>query len=290
MPLTQLSAPLSREQAMALVDAVMEREGLALAASAHEMLGGEWLFEAICDRSPDLAAIAALALEVLGGAVAFRAAPIPETDWVRKSLEGLQPVAAGLLYVHGSHNREAPPPGHIPILIDAGQAFGTGHHASTFTCLEALDLTLRTADPRRVLDLGCGSGILAIAAAKVLRCPALATDIDPVAVAVTLENARANGVGALVSARVADGLTHRKIAESGPYDLIMANILAEPLRKMALALSRHAARGATVILGGFLENQASRLVAAYAEHGFVQKKKAARDGWATLTLQRMNRV
>lgn len=276
--------PLTRAQAQALVDAVMAREGLALAAAAYANPAGEWVFEATCEGAPDVAAFEALAAATLGGAVGFAAAPLPETNWVEKSLEGLAPVAAGGFFIHGSHLEGAPPAGLTPILIDAGAAFGTGHHATTAGCLIAIDRELKRRRPKRILDLGCGSGVLAIALAKRLHAPVLATDIDPAAVAVARRNARANAVGNLVTACVADGLAHPRIAEGGPWDLIVANILAAPLRRLAPKLALATARGGTVIFSGLLAPQAAGLIALAADHDLVLARKLVRDGWATLTL------
>jgi len=278
--------PLTRAQAQALVDAVMDREGLALAAAAYERASGEWVFEATCDGEPDVAAFEALAGEILGGAVGFAAAPLPATDWVEKSLEGLEPISAGGVFVHGSHHEAPPPAGLVPVRIDAGAAFGTGHHASTAGCLEAIDRELKRRRPRRILDLGAGSGILAIAIARRLRGPVLAADVDPTAVAVARRNARANGVGNLVTVLAADGLAHPAITEGGPYDLIVANILAGPLRRLAPKLALATARGGAVILSGLLAHQAPGLIAICADHDLVLGHKALRDGWATLTFRK----
>lgn len=278
--------PLTRAQAQALVDAVMEREGLAVAAAAYESPTGEWVFEATCDTEPVLASFEALAAEILGGAVGFAAAPVPETNWVEKSLEGLEPIAAGGFFIHGTHHQARPPAGLTTVLIDAGTAFGTGHHASTAGCLIAIDRVLRRRRPRRIFDLGCGSGVLAIAVAKRLRAPVLATDNDPVAVAIARQNARANGVGNRVTAIVADGLAHPAIAEDGPYDLIVANIHARPLRRLAPALALATARGGTVIFSGLLKAQAAGLIAVSADHDLVLERKLLLDGWATLSLRK----
>ena len=269
---------------MALAEAVTEREGLAVSASAYELPDGGWTFSANCEGKPDVVAFVALAREVMGTAAVFETTPVPEIDWVRKSLEGLRPVRAGRFWIHGAHDAGRAPAGTIPILIDAGQAFGTGHHASTSLCLEAFTNLLRDGQPRNVLDLGCGSGVLAIAAAKALRRRVIASDFDPVAVDVAAENARINGVDRLVKAVVADGMSDARLR--GPYDLVFANILAEPLRRLAPALARQISPGGAVILSGFLDEQETRLVSAYGRHGFAPKAKATRVGWVALTLCR----
>lgn len=287
MPLTQLSLPLTKDQAYLLVDAVIERDGLALTASAHEDLDtGEWVFEATCGSLPDLNAFNELAVDTLGGAVEFTIEAVDtDTNWVAKSLEGLKPVTAGGFYVYGSHET-APPSGLIPIRIDAAQAFGTGHHETTTGCLEAIALTLKHRRPRKLLDVGTGTGVLAIALAKRTHLPVLASDIDPIATHTTVQNARDNGVGGLVTAITATGLDHPAIARSGPYDLIAANILAAPLIAIAPDIGKAAAPGATVILSGLLVTQAPRVTTAYAQQGLVLRKRLERGEWATLILER----
>ncbi len=162
-------------------------------------------------------------------------APLPDQDWIRLSQEGLPPVRAGRFFVYGAHDAGTVPKGVIAMKIEAGLAFGTGHHETTALCLAALSELARRRRYRKVLDLGCGTGLLAIGAAKLWKRPVLASDIDPVAVAVTRENARANGAGPLVRAVTADGLTHPILAGAAPYDLVIANILAGPLTRLAPA-------------------------------------------------------
>lgn len=287
MPVDQLSAPLTKEQAYALVDAVMERDDLALTASAHENEEtGEWFFEATCDSPPDLESFSELARQTLGGAVDFSVAPIdPEINWVAKSLEGLAPVTAGGFYVYGSHETGPIPGGLTAMRIDAAQAFGTGHHETTTGCLEAIDKVLKRRRPRVLLDVGTGTGVLAIALAKRLRLPVIASDIDPIAVKTTLENAQQNGVGKFIIGIEATGLTHPTIAGNAPYDLIVANILAGPLTALAPAMGRVAQRGATIILSGILEHQARGVINAYQRQGMILTEKLQRKDWTTLILQ-----
>lgn len=288
MSLNQLSAPLTRDQAYALVDAVMERDDLALTASAHEDTEtGEWVFEATCGTLPDLTAFEELARATLGGNVGFAITPIdPAVNWVAKSLEGLHPVSAGGFYVYGSHETAPPPGGQIAIRIDAAEAFGTGHHETTTGCLEAIDRVLKRRHPRHILDVGTGTGVLAIALAKRTHLPVLASDIDPVATRTTLANARDNGVARQVVAVTAPGLDHPRIAHGAPYDLIVANILAAPLVAIAPDIGKAAAHGASVILSGLLVSQAARIVTAYARHGMVLRQRLERGDWATLILEK----
>jgi ribosomal protein L11 methyltransferase len=289
MSLSQLSVPLTKDQAYALVDAVMERDDLALTASAHEDEDtGEWIFEATCEAAPDLESFSELAQRTLGGAVDFRVETIdPEVNWVARSLEGLQPVTAGGFYVHGSHETAPVPPGYTGIRIDAAQAFGTGHHETTTGCLEALDRVLKRLRPRNILDVGTGTGILAIAAAKRTRLPVLASDIDPVSVTTTASNARDNGVGNLITAVTATGLEHRLIADNAPFDLVLANILAGPLVELAPGMGGITHRGSVVILSGLLASQAQRVLNAYTRAGMVLRHKIQRKEWMTLVLEKL---
>jgi len=288
MAVDQLSSiPLTKDQAYALVDAVMERDDLALTASAHENEEtGEWIFEATCDSPPDVASFVELARQTLGGKVDFSVAPIdPEFNWVAKSLEGLAPVIAGGFYVYGSHETGPIPGGLTPMKIDAAQAFGTGHHETTTGCLEAIDKVLKRRKPRHMIDVGTGTGVLAIALAKRTRSMVIASDIDPISVITTIENAAQNGVGKQIIALEATGVNHPTIMQNSPYDLIVANILAGPLMALAPSIGRIATKGCTVILSGILQHQARGVINAYARQGMVLSEKLQRKDWTTLILQ-----
>lgn len=288
MSVEQLSATLTKEQAYALVDAVMEREDLALTASAHEIEEtGEWVFEATCDGAPDVDAFAELANQVIGGAVDFSVEAIdPEINWVAKSLEGLAPVIAGGFYVYGSHETGPIPEGLTPMKIDAAQAFGTGHHETTTGCLEAVEMLLQRTTPKSVVDIGTGTGVLAIAVAKRLGGKVLATDIDPIAVVTTVENAEENGVSDNVDAIEATGLEHSEITARAPYDLILANILAGPLTELAPGMGQITQTGGTAILSGILNTQADGVIAAYELAGFQLVDHLKRKDWTTLVLEK----
>ena len=280
--------PLTREQAHALVDAAMERDDLAVTASAYEDESGEWVFEATCASAPDLEAFAALARETLGGDVGFSAEEIdPNIDWVARSLEGLRPVLAGGFYVRREHDAAPAPAGTIPIHIEAAQAFGTGHHETTSGCLEAINDLLKIRRFHKPIDVGTGTGVLAIALAKRLHgVKVLATDIDPVAVRTAKDNAELNGVAQQVPALEADGLAHPAVSRGAPYDLVVANILAGPLVALAPAVARIAGRGSAIVLSGLLATQALRIQSTYANQGMVVRRKLIRGDWATLVLER----
>jgi len=288
MSLSQLSVPLTKDQAYALVDAVMAREDIAITASAHEDAEtGEWVFEATCEDQPDVEAFNAIARDVLGGDVSFSVETIdPTVNWVAKSLEGLKPVIAGGFFVYGSHEESVPSAGLTPIRVDAAQAFGTGHHETTTGCLEAIDRVLKRRRYSRMLDVGTGTGVLAIALAKRTRLPVLATDIDPIAVTTTVQNAQDNGVANFVIALEATGLDHRTISSGAPYDLIVANILAGPLVSLAPAMRKVIEIGGTIILSGILNTQANRVISAYGLQRIVLKQRIEKKEWTTLVLER----
>jgi ribosomal protein L11 methyltransferase len=216
-------------------------------------------------------------------------APLPQRDWVRQSLEGLAPVAAGRFFLHGAHDRARRRAGGLSLEIDAGTAFGTGHHGTTEGCLVALDRLLKRRTPRRILDVGCGTGVLAIAAARATLRPALASDIDPEAVRVTLENARLNGVKPRIRSVVAAGLGHPVIAAGAPYDLIFANILARPLVALATGLARVLAPGGHLILSGLTLDQSRWIEATYRARGLALAARIRRGNWVSLVLTRPKR-
>lgn len=210
---------------------------------------------------------------------------LPDRDWVRHSLEGLAPVVAGRFFLHGSHDRERRRHGGVPFEIDAGTAFGTGHHGTTAGCLLALDAVLKRRRPQRILDLGCGTGVLAIAAALAAKRKTLATDIDPEAVRVTGLNARLNAVAPLLNCVAAPGLKHTRIARGAPYDLIFANILARPLISLSHGLKALLAPGGTLILSGLTRDQIRWVSAAYRNRGLVSSQTLLVGNWATLVFK-----
>ena len=211
---------------------------------------------------------------------------LPDIDWVARSLEGLQPVRAGRFLVHGSHDRQKPRPGDLAIEIEAGLAFGTGHHGTTSGCLEMIEMVVRRERPKNALDLGTGSAVLAIALAKLAHIPVLATDIDPVATKVAAQNVRLNRVSAYVETRTAPGFAAPIFRARAPFDLIVANILARPLMRLAPDMARSAALGGSLILSGILERQRNAVIAAYTGQSFRHVRTFTRGEWVTLHLKR----
>lgn len=211
---------------------------------------------------------------------------IPDVDWIAKSLEGLTPVRAGRFLVHGSHDRDKVRINDLAIEIEAGQAFGTGHHGTTAGCLEMIEQVLRSRTIRNALDLGTGSGVLAIAVAKMRPVPVLATDIDPIAICVAKENAKLNGIVSGMSLETAPGFHSDAFRKHGPFDLIIANILARPLIKMAPQLVTHLAPGGTVILSGILASQRWKVLSAYNGMKLSHVRTLWRNGWVTIHLRK----
>ena len=279
----------NEQTARRVVDLLTESffEGQA-AIAASEGPGGRWDITVHFAEAPDQVSIRELVRLAAGGEVAddIRFDVVVAKDWVKATLEELVPVRAGRFIVHGAHDRSRVPPNKLGIEIEAALAFGTGHHGTTRGCLLLLDHVLKAYSPRRVLDLGTGTGVLAIAAVKALRIAVLASDIDPLSVKVAGDNARLNGTGDLVQAIRATGLAAPQFAAAGPFDLVLANILANPLRQMATPLARHLAPSALVILSGLLPHQAESVVAAYRARGLVLKRQIQIEGWSSLLLQK----
>jgi ribosomal protein L11 methyltransferase len=254
-------------------------------AAAFEADGG-WAVEIHFRAPPDRDGVRALVEAAAGPAAAAALAfdSVAARDWVAASLAGLAPVRAGRFFVHGAHDRPAAPAGRIAIEIEAALAFGTGHHGTTRGCLLAFDALLKRRKLLRVLDLGTGTGVLAIAAARALHKRVLATDIDPVAVAVARANARHNGAGPQVMARRLAGTAG--LVGHARFDLIFANILLGPLIRMAVPLAGLLAPNGRIVLSGLLAAQANAAIAVYRAQGLALERRITLEGWATLTLRR----
>lgn len=275
----------SAERLFAEVERAFEEDGLP--SALVEIDEAADIHELSLYADGDTAEVEARFAEILGaGAERLGRETLPDIDWVRASLEGLKPVRAGRFLVHGSHDRDRARIGDIAIEIEAGLAFGTGHHGTTAGCLEMIERVVRRERPRNALDLGTGSGVLAIALARLAHIPVLATDIDPVATRVAIENARLNGVAALVTSRTAAGFHSVVLRGKRPFDLIVANILARPLMRLAPEMAAHVTPGGSIILSGILAHQRDGVVAAYAGQWFRHVRTTEREGWVTLHLKR----
>jgi ribosomal protein L11 methyltransferase len=267
--------------------------------------GAQWCVDIHFADPPDQVAFRARLSGLAGEetAQAFRFETVAARDWVAASLAGLQPVGAGRFVVHGAHDRARIPPNRIAIEIEASLAFGTGHHGTTRGCLLALDRLVkaqagrgRRPRPSRqarrsvALDIGTGSGVLAIAAAKTMRGGVLGSDVDPAAVRVARENARRNGVGEFVDVILGNGLADSRLTARGPYPLVIANILLEPLKGLAAGVARLLAPGGRAVLSGLLPAHANAALAIYRSHGLRLVQRIVLDGWITLILARPPRA
>lgn len=277
--LTTLSGPAAAES---LAEALERLSPAPTGIGVLEIEDGAGLWEvgAYFDAPPDPAGLALLA--AIHGAADFAVSEVPETDWVAKVRRELRPVEAGRFFVHGSHDADKVPAGREALLIEASMAFGTGHHGTTQGCLLALDRLAQTGlRPARVLDLGCGTAVLAMAAARLWPARVVASDIDAVAVEVARANVVANGLDGRVICVEADGLDHPDIASVAPFDLIFANILKAPLIALAPALSAVLAPGGNVILSGILTEQADEVVAVYRGLGNDLSDRFDIGEWST---------
>jgi ribosomal protein L11 methyltransferase len=255
------------------------------AVSAFESPSG-WRVEGLSRRKPHRALVEATLALIWreGEPPAVILDRLPSRDWLAENQAGFTPVRAGRFFIHGSHWRGVVPRDAIPILIDAATAFGTGEHATTQGCLLALGRV--TCRPRWILDMGCGTGILAIAAAKRWRRPVASFDIDDEAARVARINVRRNHVASLIRIGVAAGYRRREVAWRAPFDLVLANILARPLMAMAPDLARVLAPGGVAILSGLLARQEAAVLAAHRAGGLYLRGRIALQGWHTLIVAR----
>jgi ribosomal protein L11 methyltransferase len=277
------------DTARRLFDALMEEAGDSAVSAFEE--AGAWTVEIYFEHPPDEDVVRTLVGDLAGDAVGKRVVftTVAARDWVAQSLQGLAPVAAGRFVIHGAHHRHRVPPNRIGVEIEAALAFGTGHHGTTRGCLMALDRILNRRQPRCILDVGSGTGVLAIATALATRRPVLAGDIDPVSVRVARDNARLNRADKLIEIIQANGLSDRRMRARAPFDLVFANILLGPLKQLARPIRRLAAPGARIVVSGLLPGHANAALAAYRMLGLVLERRIPLDGWVTLILSRPSR-
>lgn len=283
--LWQAVFPLPRNDAQMVSDWITEASPDALSVTLFEELGDRYAVTVLFSGEPDRTQFDALLAEALGEVTGYELTPLEDDDWVKRGLADLKPVRAGRFHIHGSHDAPAVGGTHS-LLIEAGEAFGTGQHPTTKGCLLALDDLLRRGIRGPVFDLGCGTGVLAIAYARATHQPVIAGDIDPWAVNFARAAARANRVGPQVHAVTAVGFGHNVIQEAGPYRLVLANVLAGPLITLAPDMRRNTRPGTRVVLSGLLRHQSRAVEAAYRNQGFHIEARYPLDEWMTLLLAR----
>ena len=262
-------------------------------ALSTQVYHDDWLIRGYVEARPNQKTIKRILTEAATEASIQTPAPtielLPELNWVRKSTQNLNPVQIGRFIVRGSHSRVRRNPSLIELVVDAGAAFGTAHHATTQGCLVALSKLAPALTPSRPLDLGCGAGTLAMAIAQLWKIKVIAGDIDPVAVQVARKNAVVNGLGTFLCCVVSDGFKSPSIRNSAPFDLIAANILQRPLVMLSTSIAQNLVAGGTVVLSGLLDSQSSSIVSAYRNQGLHLRQRFSIDGWTTLIMIRPQR-
>ena len=271
------------EAAAAALDSDPMLEGATYSILEEDEDRGIWRIDAFPNDAGDANGIEAC-LRAHDG-LSVHVEKLADADWLAMSLSGLPPVRAGRFFIYGAHDQGVVPKNTVNLKIDAGAAFGTGHHGTTVGCLVAFDELLKRERFQRVLDVGCGTGVLAIAAAKTGSKVALGTDIDSPSVRIANENAKLNMAGARFVH--AFGLNDRKVRGQGPYDLVFANILAPPLVSLSQDIKEALKLGGVAILSGLLRTQERRVSAAYLSRGFILERRIHRDAWSALVLRRV---
>ncbi|MFX0544965.1 50S ribosomal protein L11 methyltransferase [Roseovarius sp. S1116L3] len=285
---TALTTLTGQTSAEALADALDELEPAPMGIGTFEIEDGSgtWEVGGYFEEAPDIAGLALLAQ--VHGARPFAVSEVPETDWVAHVKRELTPVAAGRFFVYGSHDADKVPEGCQPLLIEAAMAFGTGHHGTTQGCLRALDRLASAGAPHAsVVDIGCGTAVLAMGAARIWPGVMLASDIDPVAVDVAKVNVTANDLEGRVRCLVATGLDHPDLAAAAPFDLVFANILKGPLIDLAPDMTAAMSTGGHAILSGILNEQAQEVIDVYTQAGNSLVHAEQIGDWTTLTLRKI---
>lgn len=251
--------------------------------------GGNWLIEGTSYGEPDqvrlVGRIAVLAMALGQPDPVLEMEPLAPIDWVTQTYLSFPPIRAGRFFVHGSHHKKPVPAGCIGLLIEAAMAFGSGEHATTQGCLRALSDLHKSMPITRALDMGCGSGILAFAIAKMWRAPVVAVDIDALSVEIAAENAKLNRVNKLVTCRHGNGYATPIVGQHAPYDVIVSNILARPLARMAPSLRRNLRPGGYAVLSGLLARQEKLVIAAHRRQGLKLVRRYQIGEWNTLVMQ-----
>ncbi len=273
-------AILPKRDAQTLSDALEQLEPSPVVSAFELGERGMWEVEAFFAHEPDETDL----LKRFG--VPMRIIPIEDENWVARALEGLPPVQTNRFYIYGEHSAQTVPANAIGLKIEASYAFGTGHHGTTRGCLLAYERLAKRRTFRNALDLGCGTGVLGMAFARLAHRPVVATDIDPLATLKTIENAKLNRANAFMRVATANGFKTPLIAENAPYDLIFANILAGPLMKLMPGIRANLARGGNAILSGLLDEQANAICNMARTQNLRVLKRSALEGWITLTLER----
>lgn len=284
---TALTKTAGREAAEALAELGEDLTPEPVGSGVFEIEDGSgaWEVGLYFTEAPDEVALALMAAAF--GVAPFAVSELPEVDWVAHVKRELAPVEAGRFFVHGSHDTAQVPDGAEALLIEAAMAFGTGHHGTTKGCLLALDrMIAAAASPQRVVDIGCGTAVLAMAAARVFPVVVLAGDIDPQAVDVARANVIANGLDGRVECVEAVGFDHPLIDAAAPFDLVFANILKQPLIDLVPDMARAIAPGGKAILSGILTTQADEVVAAYHAGGLALERRDDLGDWSTLVVTR----
>ena len=299
-----LSGELSLDEADKLSDTVADLDDdfharFSPVASYFETPQKAFQVDVFFTEKPSSAEIRAIILAAELSDWAYSLKEVEKKDWVAESQKILHPIEAGRFFIHGSHDRHRIPEARIALEIEAGQAFGTGRHETTYLCLERLEELAKNQSPKRILDLGTGSGVLAMAAEKIWPNAAiLATDIDYVAIEVARDNLSLNGfaeremgaAGNGIALAVVDGLDDDLVSEDGPFDLVIANILAGPLIELSADIVHAAGDDATILLSGLLTAQADEVMAPYGSLGFVPTAHHVAGDWSALTLTRSQTV